>query len=122
MRALPIATGTNVPSAPNRVTAKLPQDLDSSPIQVLTPGASSNRSIATVSGNASLPTDAEIIRVANNIDMYLAFGDSGVTASDTDMLVLAGVEFFVVPVTSTHYAVINTDGSSSGDAGVTRMS
>ena len=100
----------------------LPADDNLNPIQVLGPGPSVTVAIGTATANVALPTAATILRCANNVNMCAAFGDSNVTVSATNnMLVTSGAEVFLVPAGATHVAVIAADGVTIGEASFTEM-
>lgn len=92
------------------------------PVQALEPGASVTLAIGVATANVALVAGAAIIRIGNDVDMYLAFGTGSVTVDTTDdIFVAAGAEFFVVPLGATHVAVISSDGATTGKASFTEM-
>lgn len=58
------------------------------------------------SSRITLPSGAEVVRVACINDLYFRFGDSTVTAAGTDSFMPKGVEVFKVPSGATHLAII----------------
>lgn len=99
------------------MTAKvLPVDQNSFPINVLKWGDTVVTPISAVSARVALPATInhkDIIRVATSVDCYVALGDSSVTATSSDPLFLAGVEYIQVAPGQTHIAAVRlgTDGT-----------
>lgn len=92
------------------------------PVQILVPATTVTIVIGLSAANVALPAGTKMVRVANNVDMFLAFGGSGVVVdTNDDMLVPSGAELFVVPDGDTHVAVISSDGSTTGKASFTEM-
>lgn len=88
----------------------LTRDVSGTAVQCLTPtGDGSEITTSGSSASAALPTglaSGEICRIAATEDAYIKFGTSGLTAATTDILMPAGVEYFVVPDGATHLAAI----------------
>ena len=86
------------------------RDVSGAPVQALTPMSTT----AVITTSPSTATQAlpaglvsgEIVRVAATQDIYLEFGDVSITATTASLLVPAGVEYFVVPPRSTHFAAL----------------
>lgn len=104
-------------------SVELPRDKFKSPIQCLCPALASTAvvSVSGTSAGAALPTGTNIVRFASTANCHVVFGvGSTPTATTSDMLFPAGVEVFTVPQGATHFAVINS-GGSSGTFTATRM-
>lgn len=102
---------------------KLPQDEDSTPIQVLAPDESSiaTFALAATTNVTALPSNSEIVEVAVTGNCKFVFGASGVSAATgTRRLLCAGVYVYKVPSGATHFDAVTVDGSS-GRISVTRM-
>ena len=103
--------------------ATLPIDRNSASVQVLGPGAyAGGFAVGVASASAALPTGTvggDIVRIAATQDCYIKFGLTGLTAASTDILFLAGAEFFKVPQAATHIAAIRV--GSDGVVQVTKM-
>lgn len=69
--------------------------------------AGTNEASGAASSSFTLPTDSPIVRVAATEHVYINFGGSSVDADNADILMLAGVEYFAVGL-STHIAHIQT--------------
>lgn len=107
---------------PSNTSVQLPQDVDSRPIQVLSPTESSvaNLTISGASVKVALPSGAQIVEIASADLCRMAFGDSNVTASSTSRLVPAGVSVYRVPTGASHIACIQV-GASSGGVTITKL-
>lgn len=103
--------------------ATLPLDRNSAAVQVLGPGNyAGGFATGAASASAALPTGTvagDVVRIAATQDCYIKFGAIGLTAATTDILFLAGAEFFKVPVGATHIAAIQV--GSAGVVQVTKM-
>lgn len=89
--------------------AKLAVDLNSQAIQVLELGVTSTDTVTNTTANTALPTLAgvnDVVRISLNIDTYIAFGTSGVTATSSSHLFPVGVEYVTVPKGATHIAYL----------------
>ena len=89
----------------------MPRSLDGAHLQAIVPDtvATTGTVVGTVgaaSARVALPTGAEVVRVACVNDCYVNFGNSGVTAAGTNMLMLKGAEVFKIPTAATHIAFI----------------
>jgi len=71
------------------------------------------------SSQAADMTGAQLVRIATNTDAYIKFGVSGVTATVSDLFFPAGVEVLVMPITTTHVAIIQE--SAIGVATITKV-
>lgn len=107
---------------PANITAQLPQDVDSRPIQVLSPAESSvaNLAIGATTDRVALPSGAQIVEVASQDICRMAFGTSAVEATNSSRLVPAGVTVYKVPTGATHLAAIRV-GSSTGAITITKL-
>jgi hypothetical protein len=90
----------------------IPRDRLGHALQAVAPDPSTNIN-GTAAGTTSritLPTGAEVVRVACINDLYFRFGDSAVNAAGTDAFMPKGAEVFRVPlvagVRATHLAII----------------
>ena len=109
-------------------SAKLPRDDDSTPIQVLSPlpaGTVHRTAIEASSARVALTANTDIVRVASNVAVWLAFGNSSVVAGDTlsdSMLFPAGAEVFNLRDTIyTFIAVRSLVGEGNGLVTATSM-
>lgn len=97
----------------------LPTDVNSRPIQTLSPV---EHQVGTVSTGAALrlviPADTQVIRVASTVDCYMKLGDSGVTATSSDAVFPIGVEVFSKKE-YTHISLLAI--TATGVASVSRM-
>ena len=64
-------------------------------------------------------TEASIVRLASSVDVYIAWGDSSVSASGSDVYFPSGVEVLVVPQYTTHLAIVQV--SVGGPATATKL-
>lgn len=100
----------------------LPVDRNWHPINVLKYGATSALTVGTPSASVALPTGVTaqtVIRVSCNTDCYIELGTSGVTATTSSPLFLAGVEYITVAPNQTHIAALQV--SSGGVLTVTEV-
>ena len=93
------------------MTAKtLPFDQNAYPINILKlKDTSAKLTVGAASTRVALPTGVDAkdcIRVACNTDCYVKLGGSSVTATASDTLFLAGVEYITVAPGQTHIAAI----------------
>ena len=92
------------------MAASLPKDTSGDPIGCLEPtGISTTQTTSGVSAGAAFPAgmgERDIVRVACTAACHLSFGIGAQTATTSDLLLPAGVEYFRVPNNATHYAVI----------------
>jgi hypothetical protein len=89
----------------------LPKDVSGAAAQVLSPsGDGLELTTGAASVNGTLPTGAaegEIIRIAATQDCYIKFSSTAApTAAATDILMPAGVEYFVLPSGSAYAAAL----------------
>lgn len=88
----------------------LPVDQNAYPINILKLGSSvSVLAVGDPSTRVALPTGVvskDCIRIASNTDCYIKLGESDVTATTSDTLFLAGVEYVTVASNQTHIAAI----------------
>lgn len=106
----------------------LPRDDNSVPIQVLSPviGGTKHRTVIEASSaRVELTSEPGIVRIASDVAMWLAFGDSSVVAGDTlpdSMLFPAGAEVYHLRETVfTYMAVRSLSGEGSGVVTATKM-
>jgi|SRR6185312_4432977 len=100
---------------------KLPQDADSTAIQVLAPGAVAGMVLSASSNRQALPGGSEVVEVACTGNCKFAFGDSTVDASTgTKSVLVTGVYTYKVPSGASFFDAVTVDGSS-GRITVTRM-
>lgn len=98
----------------------LPKDRDGHAVQTLSPGSNAALSVPNGSSDrVALPSEAEFVRIACNVDVYFEFGDSSVTASASSPLFPAGVELLEVPAGATYLAAYGI--AAGGLLSVTRM-
>ena len=103
-------------------TALMPDDQNGDAIQTLAPENTSNVTVTGSSSSTSLPSatvSGDVVRLASDQDCYVEFGGSGVSASASSLLFMAGVEFFKVPLGATHVAALQL--STAGVLTITRM-
>lgn len=109
--------------ASNTATS-LPQDADSTPIQVLAPDETSVSSQASIgSGNSrvALPANSEIVEVCVTANCLFKFGNSSVDATvGNSRALVAGVYTYKVPPGASYFAVTQV-GGSTGIATVGRL-
>ena len=101
--------------AASNTRTKLPGDEDSTPIQVLAPGAAAYLSVGAASSRVALPANAEIVQLGCDGVCWITFGDSSVTAQATTspaFLFPGGCLALRVPSGATHVAAIQTTASS----------
>ena len=113
---------------PTAETTSMPRDDDSATIQVLSPALAGTVHRTTTEGasaRVTLPTDTEVVRVAANVAVWIAFGGSGVdaAAAQSDSLLFpAGVEVYHLRDTSyTHIAARSVASSGNGLVTATKM-
>ena len=73
---------------------RLPRDSGSVAIQAVFPISTVSLPVSASSARVQLPTNTGVVRIASNVDVYLEFGGSGVTATTSSMLFPAGAEVF----------------------------
>jgi len=99
------------------VDAKLPQDKDSAPIQVMRPTTNHNGTATTTPSNGNaLPTGTQIVMVSATEAVWVKFGASGdtVTAGDTGAVLIpgGGVSLTLLPE-QTHVSYVRAGASNS---------
>lgn len=94
-------------------------DQNGYPVQALAPSTTAILTAGATSTRVALPTGAQLVRLAAINDCYVAFGDSNVVASGSNMLFTKGSEIFEVPAGATHVAVIQH--TTGGAVTVTMM-
>ena len=100
---------------------KLRTDANGRTIQSLTPaGTPSNGTIGGSSVRITIPTNSSVVRVSATGNCFVAFGDSTVVATTSDVLFPAGVEVFSVDPSWTHVAFIQA-GAATGEFGINEM-
>ena len=86
------------------------RDVSGTAVQALKPtGVTALVITSGVSSSQALPAGldfGEIARIAVTHDVYFKFGTAGLSADSTDILIPAGVEYFVVPPGATHFAAL----------------
>ncbi len=109
-------------------SAALPHDTNSRPIQTLSPAVEGTVHLDATEGaddSAALPSETEIVRVACNGAVFIAFGGSGVDAADgqaDSFLFTAGVEYFHLrDSTYTWVAARSLTGEGAQSVTVTKM-
>lgn len=104
-------------------TFTLPRDNNSSIVQALAPSDNVTQTVS--SGGAvrfTLPEATAIVRLAAGMNCYIKFGDSGVTASASDILFPIGAEVFSLQNRGyTHVSVLGIDAAPA-PVSVTKMS
>lgn len=83
------------------------------PVNVLRWGTTASLNVGVASASVALPAvTGDIVRISCNQDCYVALGTSGVTATTSDALFLAGVEYIQIASGQTHIAALRagTDG------------
>ncbi len=89
-----------MPNRETAVSASLPRDNDSQPIQVLSPFLNGTVQLLATSAaddSSALPSGTEVVRIAAADTIWLAFGGSSVDAATgqaDSMLFPAGAEIF----------------------------
>ncbi len=113
---------------PVAVSASLPRDDDSAQIQALSPAVAGTVHRTTTEGasaSVALANGTEIVRVASNVAVWIAFGGSSVDAADTQtdsFLFPAGAEVFNLrDTTYTHIAARSVAASGNGLVTATKM-
>lgn len=107
---------------PVNKTVQLPIDLDSQPIQVLSP-VESTAVVGTSAGastRVALPASSEIVEVAFTDTVHWFFTTSAGTATSS-MKIGVGVGVYRVPVGATHMAFIPVSGVAGALGSVTRL-
>jgi hypothetical protein len=93
----------------------LTRDINGTAVQALRPsGNVANITFSGVSASVQLPTGlitGEIVRVAATETCYIAFGGPSITATTSDILMPAGVEYFILPNATTHVAALQVTTS-----------
>lgn len=109
-------------------SVSLPRDDDSSSVQVLCPAVNGTVHLTATegaSGGGTLPSNAEIVRIAASGPVWLAFGGAGVDAgqSQTDSFLFpAGAEVFFMRESSyTNFAARSVSGAGNVVLTVTRL-
>lgn len=101
----------------------LPCDVNLNPVQALAYGAHDTLAYTGTTARVELPTgtpgNEEVFRIAASTACYVAFGDSTVEASATDVYFPSGVETVKVPTGATHIAALQV--SDAGTLSVTEM-
>lgn len=90
-------------------------------VQALYPTSNATLNVSGSTSRVAMPDPISLVRVASNVDCYLKFGTSTVTATSSDMLFPAGAEVFAVEdPTITHVAAILV-GATPGILTATKM-
>jgi hypothetical protein len=110
------------------ISASLPRDDDSASIQVLSPAVAGTVHRTTTEGASArvqLPSNTDVVRVASNVAVWVAFGGSTVDAADTQtdsLLFPAGAEVFNLrDRTYTYIAARSVAASGNGLVTATKM-
>lgn len=83
------------------------RDTSGGMVQALSPVATVSLSVSGSSSRVALTDPISLVRLASNVDCYVKFGNSAVTATSSDMLFPAGAEIFAVEDPSiTHVAAL----------------
>jgi hypothetical protein len=101
----------------------LPKDLDSIPIQVLSPDETAviAITISAVNNRVALPSNCEIVEICASDNCRIVFGNASVDATTgTRRLFTAGAAVYRVPEGATHVAVTSYN-ASTGLVTVTRL-
>lgn len=104
------------------VGVTLPQDVDSSKIQILeaTEATTAAISASATTARAAIPAGSTIVEVASSGICHWTFGNSAVTAATTNKI-LNGMGTYVVPSGVTHVAVVTTTGVASAIFTITKL-
>jgi hypothetical protein len=90
-------------------------------IQAVRPDLNVSSVTSGSSQRVAFPADTSVVRIASTVDLYIAFGNSAVTASSASMLFPVGAEVFSVqPDGITHVAFIQV-GATPGVFSATKM-
>ena len=110
------------------ISASLPRDNDGANIQTLSPGVNATVHRTTSEGSSAsvqLSSDTQVVRIACNVAVWVAFGGSGVDATDTQsdsFMFPAGVEVFHLrDSTYTYVAARSVAGEGNGLLTATKM-
>lgn len=79
------------------MSVHLVKDTDGDSVQALIPISTTTNTVSN--GGAvryTLATDTRLVRISSTADCYIKFGDSGVTATSSDMVFPIGAEVFSV--------------------------
>ena len=99
----------------------LPRDANSGVLQALAPVESVVNNINTTAVRYALPTNTDVVRLAVTQNAHIKFGDSGVTATTSDLVFPTGAELFSVKNRGfTHVSILSTSATPSA-ASVTKM-
>lgn len=89
-------------------------------VQVLPPDQATHTKLTVDATSRSFAlSGAKVIRVASDVDLFLWFGTSGVTADSTGIYFPAGVETISVPAGATHVAQVQN--ATAGLVTITAM-
>ena len=106
------------------ISAKLPADIDSIPIQVLRVAGSTNLAYSVAANNNNaLPSGTEVVMVSTIEPIWVKFGASGVTISAGEsgaILIPGGGVSLALNPTDTHVALIRA-GTVDGTASFCKM-
>lgn len=100
----------------------LPKDNNSTAIQAVSPDTNVSQSISSAGQvRFAIASDSDIIRIASTASCYFKLGDSGVTATSSDILFPPGAEIFSIKARGfTHVSILGVD-VTPGVASVTDM-
>jgi hypothetical protein len=100
---------------------QLVRDTSGAAVQALLPDTTVTIATSGSSQSVAMPSNTLLSRLAANVDVFVAFGNSGVTATTSSMLFPSGAEVFNVQKTGwTHVAVLNA-GVTSGVFTLTKI-
>ena len=102
-------------------TPQLVRDTSGTAVQALLPSGNTTQTTSGSSQRITLPNDTKLVRIASTVDVYVAFGGSGVNASSSSMLFPIGAEIFNIhdPLI-THVAFLQV-GAIPGVFSATKM-
>ncbi len=110
------------------ISTSLPRDNDGANIQTLSPALNGTVHRTTSEGSSAsvaLPGSTHVVRIACNVAVWVAFGGSGVDATDTQtdsFMFPAGVEIFHLrDSTYTYVAARSVSGEGNGLLTATKM-
>ena len=102
-------------------TPQMIRDTSGGLVQALCPNSTVNGVVNVSSARIALPDPIDLVRIASNVDCYLQFGDSNITATTSSMLFPAGAEIFSTPGPDITHVAFLLVGSTAGIISVTRM-
>lgn len=97
------------------------RDTSGGVVQALTPVATVSLSLSGSSTRVAMTDPVSLVRIASNVDCYVKFGNSSVTATTSDMLFPAGAEVFAVEDPATTHVAAILVGATPGVLTATKM-